>query len=306
MSGIDLDGRVAVVTGAGGGLGREHALLLASRGARVVVNDLGSNRAGEGGGSAMADAVVEEVTAAGGDAVADYSSVADVAGAASIVRTALDAFGRIDVVVNNAGILRDRSFAKMTAEEVDLVLRVHLGGTINVSRAAWPHLKDQGYGRIVNTTSGSGMYGNFGQANYAAAKAGITGLSRTLAIEGRRYGINVNVIAPVAASRMTEDIMPPELLALLQPENVSGLVTYLCSEQCTTTGEIFSVGGGYVARIAIVEGEGVAFDHTPTPEEIAARFDDIRSLGEHEEFVTGVGEQTDKLLRALGIEVEGR
>ncbi len=306
MTDIDLDGRVAVVTGAGGGLGREHALLLASRGAKVVVNDLGGSRSGEGGGHEMADEVVGEIRGAGGEAVANYASVADIEGARSIVGDALDAFGRVDVVVNNAGILRDVSFANLTPEALDLVLKVHLYGTANVSMAAWPHLKEQGYGRIVNTTSGSGMYGNFGQSNYSAAKAGITGLSRTLAHEGRRYGIGVNVIAPVAASRMTADIMPPALLERLQPHNVSGLVTYLCSEACTTTGEIFSVGGGYVARIAIVEGAGVTFDHTPTPEDIASRFDRIRDLGPAPvEFTTGVMEQTGTIVAALGIESDG-
>ncbi len=303
MSNIDLDGRVAVVTGAGGGLGREHALLLASRGAKVVVNDLGGNRSGEGGGSEMADLVVNEITEAGGEAVANYASVADQEGAASIVQSALDAFGRVDVIINNAGILRDMTFAKLDAASLDLVLKVHLYGSFYVTMAAWPHLKEQGYGRIVNTTSGSGMYGNFGQSNYAAAKAGITGFTRTLAHEGRKYGINANVIAPIAASRMTEDIMPPALLERLQPENVSPLVTYLASEACTTTGDIFSVGGGYMARIAIVEGEGVAFDHTPTPEDVADRFDAIRTIGEYAEFQTGVMEQTGKIVTALGLDV---
>lgn len=306
MTTIDLDGRVAVVTGAGGGLGRQHALLLASRGAQVVVNDLGSDRTGEGEGEEMADRVVTEITDAGGEAVANHASVADVDGAASIVQTALDEFGRVDVVVNNAGILRDVSFANLTPEALDLVLKVHLYGTFYVSMAAWPHLKEQGYGRIVNTTSGSGMYGNFGQSNYSAAKAGITGMSRTLSHEGRKYGIGVNVIAPVAASRMTEDIMPDELLDLLRPENVSGLVTYLCSEACETTGDIYSVGGGYIARIAIVEGDGVAFDHAPTPEEVADAIDEIRELGPHpSEFLSGVGEQTATIVEALGIDVDG-
>ena len=306
MTNIDLDGRVAVVTGAGGGLGREHAKLLASRGAKVVVNDLGGNRAGEGGGSEMADQVVDEITEAGGEAVANYASVADVDGAASIVQDAIEAFGRIDVVVNNAGILRDVTFAKLTPEALDLVMKVHLYGSFYVTMAAWPHLKEQGYGRIVNTTSGSGLYGNFGQSNYSAAKLGITGLTRTLAHEGRKYNVNANVIAPIAASRMTEDIMPPKLLELLEPENVSGLVTYLSSEACTTTGEIFSVGGGYIARVAILEGAGVAFDHTPTPEEVADRFDEIRDLGEDPtEFTTGVMEQTGKIVSALGLDLEG-
>jgi NAD(P)-dependent dehydrogenase (short-subunit alcohol dehydrogenase family) len=303
VSNIDLDGRVAVVTGAGGGLGREHAKLLASRGAKVVVNDLGGNRAGEGEDEEMADTVVNEIREAGGEAVANYASVADQDGATSIVQDALDTFGRIDIVVNNAGILRDVTFAKLDAESLDLVMKVHLYGTFYVTMAAWGHLKEQGYGRIVNTTSGSGLYGNFGQSNYSAAKLGITGLTRTLAHEGRKYGIGANVIAPIAASRMTEDIMPEELLERLEPENVSGLVTYLCSEACATTGEIFSVGGGYIARVAIVEGQGVAFDDTPTPEDVADRFDEIRSLGDDPaEFTTGVMEQTGKIVGALGIQ----
>lgn len=303
MSNIDLDGRVAVVTGAGGGLGREHALLLASRGAKVVVNDLGGNRSGEGSGSEMADQVVDQIKKAGGEAVASYASVADQEGATSIVQHALDTFGRIDVVINNAGILRDMSFMKLDAASLDLVLKVHLYGSFYVTMAAWPHLKEQGYGRIVNTTSGSGMYGSFGQTNYAAAKAGITGFTRTLALEGRKYNIGANVIAPIAASRMTDDIMPPALLELLQPSNVSPLVTYLASEACSSTGEIFSVGGGYMARIAIVEGEGVAFDHTPTPEDVAERFAQIQTIGEYAEFTNGVGDQTGKIMSALGLSI---
>lgn len=304
MSTVDLDGRVALVTGAGGGLGRQHALLLAEHGARVVVNDLGGNRAGEGGGSEMADQVVAEIVAAGGEAVANYASVSDPEGAATIVGSALEAFGRIDVVVNNAGILRDTSFAKLTPEALDLVLKVHLYGSFYVTMAAWPHLREQGYGRIISTTSGSGLYGNFGQSNYSAAKLGIVGFTRTLAHEGVKYGINSNVIAPVAASRMTEDIMPQPLLDLLQPENVSPLVTYLASEQCTASGQIFSVGGGYMARVAIVEGAGVAFDHTPTPEEVADRFAEIQTIGDAPvEFTQGVNEQTGKILAALGMDL---
>jgi NAD(P)-dependent dehydrogenase (short-subunit alcohol dehydrogenase family) len=303
LSNIDLDGRVAVVTGAGGGRGREHALLLASRGAKVVVNDLGGNRSGEGSGSEMADQVVSQIKKAGGEAVASYASVADQEGATSIVQHALDTFGRIDVVINNAGILRDMSFMKLDAASLDLVLKVHLYGSFYVTMAAWPHLKEQGYGRIVNTTSGSGMYGSFGQTNYAAAKAGITGFTRTLALEGRKYNIGANVIAPIAASRMTDDIMPPALLELLQPSNVSPLVTYLASEACSSTGEIFSVGGGYMARIAIVEGEGVAFDHTPTPEDVAERFAQIQTIGEYAEFTNGVGDQTGKIMSALGLSI---
>jgi NAD(P)-dependent dehydrogenase (short-subunit alcohol dehydrogenase family) len=303
---IDFEGRVAVVTGAGGGLGRSHALLLASRGAKVVVNDLGGGRDGSGGGSTMADQVVTEITDAGGEAVANYDSVATWEGGRSVVQTAIDTWGRVDVVVNNAGILRDVSFAKMEEDQLDLVIKVHLYGAFHVSRAAWPHMREADYGRIINTTSGSGLYGNFGQSNYSAAKLGLVGLTRTLAIEGQKYGITANVIAPVAASRMTEDIMPPALLEALQPENVSPLVAYLSSEACTETGRIFSVGGGYIARVAIVEGPGATFEEGFTPEDVQDRFGEIAELPVGDgnvEFTHGVMEQTGKIVKALGIDV---
>lgn len=303
MASIDFDGRVAVVTGAGGGLGRSHALLLASRGAKVVVNDLGGARDGKGHGSDMADAVVDEIKAAGGEAVANYDGVHTWDGGQAIVQTALDTWGRVDVVINNAGILRDMSFAKLDEQALDLVVKVHLYGGFNVAKAAWGPMKEAGYGRIINTTSGSGLYGNFGQSNYSAAKLGLVGLTRTLAIEGAKYGITCNVIAPVAASRMTEDIMPPQLLAVLEPENVSPLVTYLASEACAETGKIFSIGGGYVARVAILEGEGVSFGTEGfTPEDVADRFDEILKIGDGAvEFTNGVMEQTGKMVQALGI-----
>lgn len=302
MAQIDFEGRVAVVTGAGGGLGRSHALLLAGRGAKVVVNDLGGSRDGSGAGSEMADAVVQEIVDAGGEAVANYAGVHTWAGGQAIVQTALDAFGRIDVVVNNAGILRDTSFAKLEEDQLDLVLKVHLYGGFHVARAAWPHLKDQGYGRIINTTSGSGLYGNFGQSNYSAAKLGLVGLTRTLAIEGAKYGVVANAIAPVAKSRMTEDIMPPQLLSRLEPEYVSPLVAYLASESCTDTGRIYSVGGGYMARVAIVEGEGTTFEGVPTPDDVADQWAELNRIGpDAAEFTQGVMEQTSKIVRALGI-----
>ena len=302
MAQIDFDGRVAIVTGAGGGLGRSHALLLASRGAKVVVNDLGGSRDGSGGGSAMADTVVTEIAEAGGEAVANYDGVHTWEGGQSIVQSALDAFGRVDVVVNNAGILRDTSFAKLDEAQLDLVVKVHLYGGFHVARAAWPHLKDQGYGRIVNTTSGSGLYGNFGQSNYSAAKLGLVGLTRTLAIEGAKYGITSNVIAPIAMSRMTEDVMPPALLERLEPDHVSPLVAYLASEVCTDTGRIYSVGGGYMARVAILEGEGATFDGVPTPDDVADAWDRINEVGAGSvEFTRGVGDQTGKIVQALGL-----
>jgi NAD(P)-dependent dehydrogenase (short-subunit alcohol dehydrogenase family) len=302
---IDFEGRVAVVTGAGGGLGRSHALLLASRGAKVVVNDLGGSRSGEGGGSEMADQVVDEIKAAGGEAVANYDGVHTWEGGESIVQTALDAFGKIDIVINNAGILRDTSFAKLDEAALDMVVKVHLYGGFHVARAAWPHLRENNYGRVINTTSGSGLYGNFGQANYSAAKLGLVGLTRTLAIEGAKYNITSHAIAPVAASRMTEDIMPPQLLERLQPEYVSPLVAYLASETCTDTGRIYSAGGGYMARVAILEGGGAAFDEVPSPEDVADKWEQLNQVDSGSvEFTTGVFEQTGKIVEALGISFE--
>jgi len=306
MAQVELGGRVAIVTGAGGGLGRSHALALAARGAKVVVNDLGGSRDGSGAGSEMADAVVAEIVASGGEAVANYDSVATPEGGRAIVQSALDAFGRVDIVINNAGILRDVSFQKLEPEALDLVLKVHLYGAFNVTQAAWSHMREQAYGRIVSTASGSGLYGNFGQSNYAAAKLGIVGLTRTLAIEGAKYGITANAIAPIAQSRMTEDIMPPQLLERLQPEHVSPLVVFLASEACTDTGHVYSVGGGYLARVAIVENAGTTFDGVPTPDDIADRWEDINRLPLSE----GVGEfanlfdQTGRIITALGITFE--
>ena len=304
MAHIDYEGRVAVVTGAGGGLGRSHALLLASRGAKVVVNDLGGSRDGSGGGSEMADAVVQEIVDGGGEAVANYDGVHTWEGGQSIIRTALDSFGRVDIVINNAGILRDTSFAKLEEPQLDLVLKVHLYGAFHVTRAAWPHLREQSYGRIVNTTSGSGLYGNFGQSNYSAAKLGLVGLTRTLAIEGAKYGVTAHAIAPVAASRMTEDVMPPALLERLEPAHVSPLVAYLASEDCTETGRVFSVGGGYIARVAILEGEGVAFEDVPSVDDVAARFDEVMQVGpDAVEFTSGVFAQTAKITELLGLDL---
>ena len=303
MAQVELGGRVAVVTGAGGGLGRSHALALAARGAKVVVNDLGGSRDGSGAGSEMADAVVAEIVAGGGEAVANYDSVATPEGGRAIVQTALDAFGRVDIIINNAGILRDVSFQKLEPDALDLVLKVHLYGAFHVTHAAWPQLREQEYGRIVSTASGSGLYGNFGQSNYAAAKLGIVGLTRTLAIEGAKYGITANAIAPVAHSRMTEDIMPPQLLERLQPEHVSPLVVFLSSEACTDTGHVYSVGGGYLARVAMVEGPGTTFDGVPSVDDIADRWDDISRLplGEGVGEFANLFEQTGRIITALGI-----
>ncbi|MGH3664545.1 MAG: SDR family oxidoreductase [Egibacteraceae bacterium] len=273
-----VKGRVAIVTGSGGGLGRQHALLLARRGATVVVNDLGGARDGTGGGCQMADAVVTEITDGGGEAVASYDDVASAEGGAAIVQTALDAFGRVDVIVNNAGILRDVTFAKMAAEQWDAVLKVHLYGTYHVTRAAWPHLREQRYGRVIVTTSTSGLYGNFGQSNYGAAKLGVVGLINTLAFEGRKDRITANAVAPIAATRMTEDVMPPEALAALDPAYVSPLVAHLASEECTDSGEVVLAGGGHYARVHLMQATGHRFDHVPDVEELAAHWDEIMDM----------------------------
>src|ERR1700726_2392484 len=236
--------RVIVVTGAGGGLGREYALALAREGASVVVNDLGGARDGTGAGSAMADHVVTEIKDAGGRAAANYDSVAEPEGAENIIKTALDEFGKIDGVVSNAGILRDGTFHKMSFENWDSVLKVHLYGGYNVVRAAWPHFREQSYGRVLVATSTSGLFGNFGQTNYGAAKLGLVGLINSLALEGAKYNINANALAPIAATRMTQDILPPEVFEKLTPDFVAPVIAYLCSEEVPDTASGFIVGGG--------------------------------------------------------------
>ena len=270
--------RVIVITGAGGGLGRDYALALAREGASVVVNDLGGARDGTGAGSAMADHVVAEIKDAGGRAVANYDSVASEEGAANIIKTALDEFGAVHGVVSNAGILRDGTFHKMSFENWDAVLKVHLYGGYNVIRAAWPHFREQSYGRVVVATSTSGLFGNFGQSNYSAAKLGLVGLINTLAIEGAKYNIHANAIAPVAATRMTQDILPPEVLEKLKPEFVAPVVAYLCTEESSDTGSVFIVGGGRVQRVALFENEGVNFENPPSVDEVAARWAQITDL----------------------------
>ncbi|HEX7321668.1 MAG TPA: SDR family oxidoreductase [Mycobacterium sp.] len=270
--------RVIAVTGAGGGLGREYALTLAREGACVVVNDLGGARDGTGAGRNMADHVVAEIKEAGGRAVANYDSVATEEGGAGIVKTALDEFGAIHGVVSNAGILRDGTFHKMTSENWDAVLKVHLYGGYNVLRAAWPHFREQSYGRVVVATSTSGLFGNFGQTNYGAAKMGLVGMINTLALEGAKYNIKANALAPIAATRMTEDILPPEVLEKLNPEYVAPVVAYLCTEENPNTASIFIVGGGKVQRTALFENAGATFDKPPTVDEIAAQWSTITDM----------------------------
>jgi NAD(P)-dependent dehydrogenase (short-subunit alcohol dehydrogenase family) len=263
MTQMGFAGRVAIVTGAGGGLGRAHALELARRGAKVVVNDLGGSLDGSGSSSTAAGRVVEEIEALGGHAVANHDSVATSAGGQAIIDSAVEAFGRIDILVNNAGILRDKAFHKMDAQMFDAVIDVHLKGAFYVTQPAFTLMRAQGYGRIVNTTSASGLYGNFGQANYGAAKAGLLGLTRVLAIEGESHGIKVNAIAPIASTRMTTDLLG-NLSDNASPEAVSPVVAYLAHEDCSVNGHVYSVAGGRVARIFVAETIGaVLADLTP-------------------------------------------
>ncbi len=280
---IAFDGRVVVVTGAGGGLGREYALELARRGARVVVNDLGGTVEGAGSSERAADTVVAAIESAGGEAVPNYDSVSTAEGGAAIVQSALDAWGTVDVVINNAGILRDKSFAKMSFEEIDAVIDVHLRGAFHVSQPAFAVMKENGYGRFVHTSSNSGILGNFGQANYGAAKMGLVGLSSVLAIEGLKYDIRSNVIAPVARTRMTEDLLGP-LAEHFDPKQVMPMVVYLCSEQNRFTHEIFSAGGGRFGRFFIGMNEGwfAGAREVPSVEQVAEHLDVIRDVDSFE------------------------
>ena len=252
---LGYDGKVVIITGAGGGLGRQHALLMASRGALVVINDLGGAIDGSGSDKGAADRVVDEIKALGGEAVADTNSVATPEGGKAIVQTAVDAFGRVDVVVNNAGILRDKAFTNMEPELLDPVIDVHLKGAFNVTRPAWAIMKEQGYGRVVSTSSAAGIFGNFGQTNYGAAKMGLVGFTRVLAVEGAKYNIKANAIAPLALTRMTENLMAG-LGDKLDPGLVSPLVAFLAHEDCPVSGQVFSVGGGRVAQVFIGETKG--------------------------------------------------
>jgi len=286
--GMRLDDRVAIVTGGGAGLGRAYALELARRGARVVVNDLGGARDGSGQGSkSPADQVVAEIKHAGGEAVANYDNVTTVKGGRNIVRAALDAFGRVDILINNAGILRDKSFIKMEPENWQAVLDVHLNGAYFVTRPAMAAMKDNAYGRIVMTTSAAGLYGNFGQTNYSAAKTALVGLMNTLKLEGLKYNIHVNTIAPIAASRLTEDVMPPDLFEKSKPEFVVPLVMVLCSEACQESGGIFNCGMGYFNRAAVLTGPAVQLgdqSNSPTPELIHENWEKINSLDGAQEY----------------------
>ena len=296
MSDLGFDNMVAIVTGAGNGLGRSHALAFARRGARVVVNDLGGAVDGSGGSTGPAQKVVDEIVALGGEAVANLDSVATPEGGQAIVARAIEAFGRVDIVVNNAGILRDKAFQNLTVDMINTVLDVHLRGAFYVTQAAWGHMRSQGYGRIVNTSSNSGILGNFGQANYGAAKMGLVGFTNVLAIEGAKYNIKVNAIAPVAFTRMTADLMAG-LEEKLRPEMVTPAVIYLSHESCAVTGEVFSVGGGTVSRFFVGLTEGYV-NVALTAEDVRDHLDEIRDETDYKVFRHN-GQELQKLFSKL-------
>ena len=276
---ISFADQVAIVTGAGGGLGRCHALELAKRGAKVVINDLGSTMDGSGGSSEAAESVVAEIKAMGGEAIANGGSVSDRQGAKSMVDDAMNAWGRVDILINNAGILRDRSFAKMTLDDFDMVINVHLLGAAYCAHAVWPIMREQNYGRILMTTSPTGLYGNFGQVNYGAAKLGQVGLMHSLKIEGAKNNIHTNTIAPVAATRMTEGIMPESILEKLGPELVTPAAIFLVSEEAPN-GVIMQAQGGQFSLACVVENQGVRLDADATAEDIAANYEAIVDMQE--------------------------
>jgi len=256
MTDVRFDDRVVVITGAGNGLGRTYALEMGKRGAKVVVNDLGGSAFGDGADKAAADLVVDQIKAGGGEAVANYDSVTD---GDRIVQTAMDSFGKIDVVINNAGILRDKTFHKMEDRDWELIYDVHVRGAFKVSHAAWPYMRDQNYGRMIFTASAAGIYGNFGQTNYAMAKLGLHGMSQTLALEGRTKNIMVNTIAPIAGSRLTETVMPQQLVDALKPEFIMPLVVKLCDENSQETGGLYEVGAGFIGKVRWERSKGHSF-----------------------------------------------
>lgn len=293
---ITFDEQVAIVTGAGQGLGRSHALALAERGARVVVNDLGGSRDGTGASSEAALGVVAEIEAAGGEAMANGADVTDASAVEEMVGSAVEKWGRVDILINNAGILRDKSYSKMDQADFDLVVKVHLTGTAICTNAVWNIMREQNYGRVVVTTSSSGLYGNFGQANYGAAKLGVVGFMNTLRIEGAKYDIRVNALAPVALTRMTDDIMPEQMKSLLNPEEVTPGVVFLVSKDAPN-GVVLAAGAGGFAAARIYETDGIWLPPAErTPENIAARFEEIQDPEGQQEFVGG-GEQSMKFLQ---------
>jgi NAD(P)-dependent dehydrogenase (short-subunit alcohol dehydrogenase family) len=298
---IRFDDRVAIVTGAGVGLGRAHAMLLASRGAKVVVNDPGGSVEGKGGEHSVADKVVAEIKAAGGEAVANYDSVATMQSAQAIIDTAVNTFGRLDILVNNAGVLRDKAFNNMDMEDFEFAVQVHFMGTVYCTKAAWPIMRKQNYGRLVVTTSGSGTVGNFGQSNYGAAKMAVVGLINVLRLEGAKYNILCNAISPSANTRMTETLLPPHMAQYMRPEFVSPVVAWMCSEECNATGEIIAATAGNFARVQYFFAEGVQFDpeQPVTIEMVQGQIDKIRDMSNARPY-TGMMGNVEKNLRAMG------
>lgn len=303
---ISYEGKVAIVTGAGGGLGRSHALALAARGAKVMVNDLGGDVHGEGGSSAAAEAVVREIVDAGGEAIAHGANVCDEGQVADMVKKTMDTWGRVDILINNAGVLRDKTFVKMEMSDFNFVMQVHVMGTVTCTKAVWDIMREQTYGRIVMTTSSSGLYGNFGQANYGAAKMAVVGFMNTLCLEGAKYNININCLAPTAATRMTEGLMPQEALDVLTPESVTAGVLTLCDEEAPNR-TILCAGGGGFARAVVYETDGIYL--TPdqqTPENVRAAIAEVNDPEGQQEFVQG-GQQSIKFITkaaaALGVKI---
>jgi NAD(P)-dependent dehydrogenase (short-subunit alcohol dehydrogenase family) len=296
---LDFKGRVAIVTGAGGGLGRQHALALAARGAKVVVNDLGGARDGSGGSLSAAESVVAEIRAAGGEAIANGASVTDFDAVQAMVQQAMDAWGRVDILVNNAGILRDKSFAKMELADFRLVLDVHLMGAVHCCKAVWPHMNAQKYGRILMTTSSSGLYGNFGQSNYGAAKLALVGLMQTLSIEGAKNNIRVNSLAPTAATRMTEDLMPEAVLAALKPEAVVPAMLVLVSEDAPTRTTLCAGAGSVeAAHITLTQGAWIGIN-SDAPEALAAKLEAVRERGGETVPESGAAQGAQEVGRAM-------
>ncbi|MHB8780614.1 MAG: SDR family oxidoreductase [Candidatus Geothermincolia bacterium] len=303
MDEIRFDGKVAIVTGAGSGLGKTYAMLLASRGAKVVINDLGGSVDGTGSGSAAAELVVNEIKEAGGEAAPNFNSVAEADGAQNIIKTAMDNFGRVDILINNAGILRDKSLLKMEESDWDIIQKVHLYGCYYCTKAAFPVMREQNYGRIISTASAAGLYGNFGQTNYGAAKLGIAGLMNVVKQEGAKYNVLANTIVPIAGTRLTATVMPPAVLDKLKPDFVAPIVAWLSSDLCTVSGEMFTAGAGYYSRAAIMEGPGVFFnpDDPITMEMVAEKIDQIRDLTGAATFDNAMA-QTGKALSHLKLD----
>jgi 3-hydroxyacyl-CoA dehydrogenase/3a,7a,12a-trihydroxy-5b-cholest-24-enoyl-CoA hydratase len=296
---LRFDDRVVIITGAGQGLGRAHALEFARRGAKVLVNDLGGAKFGGGADISVAQTVADQIKAAGGQAVADTNSVED---GQRIVECAMDTFGRVDVVVNNAGILRDASFAKMTDDDWDSIYRVHLLGSMRVTRGAWPHMRKANYGRVIMTTSVAGIYGNFGQANYSAVKLGVVGLAKTLAVEGSAKNIFVNSVGPTAGSRLTETVLPKAVTEALKPEYVTPAVILLTHESSTVTGRLFEVGGGWVSETRWEQTEGVFFHDDFSAEQLQSRWDGATSF-DNPRHATTISESKSGIKERIGTEV---